>query len=374
MHPESIAVASGRPARTHRAPVNTPIVLSAPFHYGPDDNYYLRQGSSDTIRAVEQAIGDLEGGQALAFASGMAAIAAVVEGQPTGTIAVVPQQGYNFTGTIFAAQEKLGRMTVREVDVTDTAAVLAALDGAALLWLESPTNPLLGVADLPVLIDAAHRAGAIVAVDSTLNTPLVLRPLDYGADIVMHSATKYLAGHSDLLMGALVTRSADLGDALRARRDMTGAVPGALESFLALRGIRTLPLRMERAQANALILAERLSSHPAVTRVRYPGLPTDPWHERATRLHQGYGAMVSFEVDGGGAAAEAVCHRVSLITHATSLGGVETLIERRARYAVDAARGTPAALLRMSVGIEHVDDLWADLSRSLEPIVQPSAV
>jgi len=367
MHPESIAVASGRPARTHRAPVNTPIVLSAPFHYGPDDNYYLRQGSSDTIRAVEQAIGDLEGGQALAFASGMAAIAAVVEGQPAGTIAVVPQQGYNFTGTIFAAQEKLGRMTVREVDVTDTAAVLAALDGAALLWLESPTNPLLGVADLPVLIDAAHEAGAIVAVDSTLNTPLVLRPLDYGADIVMHSATKYLSGHSDLLMGALVTRSADLGDALRARRDMTGAVPGALESFLALRGIRTLPLRMERAQANALSLAERLLAHPAVTRVRYPGLPADPWHERATRLHRGYGAMVSFEVAGGGEAAEAVCHRVSLITHATSLGGVETLIERRARYAVDAARGTPAALLRMSVGIEHVDDLWADLTQALAP-------
>ena len=378
MHPESIAVASGRPARTHRAPVNTPIVLSAPFHHGPDDNYYLRQGSSDTIRAVEQAIGDLEGGQALAFASGMAAIAAVVEGQPAGAIAVVPQQGYNFTGTIFAAQEKLGRMTVREVDVTDTAAVLAALDGAALLWLESPTNPLLGVADLPVLIDAAHAAGAIVAVDSTLNTPLVLRPLDYGADIVMHSATKYLAGHSDLLMGALVTRSSTLGDALRARRDMTGAVPGALESFLALRGIRTLPLRMERAQANALSLAERLLAHPAVTRVRYPGLPADPWHERATRLHRGYGAMVSFEVVGGGEAAEAVCHRVSLITHATSLGGVETLIERRARYAVDAARGTPAALLRMSVGIEHVDDLWADLSAALSPasspIVQPSAV
>jgi cystathionine gamma-synthase len=155
---------------------------------------------------------------------------------------------------------------------------------------------------------------------------------------------------------------------------MTGAVPGALESFLALRGLRTLPLRMERAQANALELAQRLAAHPAVTRVRYPGLPTDPWHERATRLHKGYGAMVSFEVAGGGDEAEAVCHRVTLVTHATSLGGVETLIERRARYAVDAARGTPAALLRMSVGIEHVDDLWADLSGALEPIGQSSAV
>ena len=365
MHPESIAVASGRPARTHRAPVNTPIVLSAPFHHGPDDNYYLRQGSSDTIRAFEQAVGDLEGGDALAFASGMAAIAAVVEGQPAGTVAVAPRQGYNFTGTIFAAQEKLGRMTVREVDVTDTAAAVEAMDGATLVWLESPTNPMLGVADLPVLIEAAHRAGAIVAVDSTFNTPLVLRPLDHGADIVMHSATKYLAGHSDLVMGVLVTQSSSLGEALRARRDMTGAVPGALESYLALRGVRTLALRMERAQANALELATRLASHPAVSRVRYPGLPTDPWHERATRLHRGYGAMVSFEVAGSADDAEAVCHRVSLITHATSLGGVETLIERRARYAVDAGRGTPPTLLRMSVGIEHVDDLWADLNQAL---------
>jgi cystathionine gamma-synthase len=365
MHPESIAVASGRPARTHRAPVNTPIVLSAPFHHGPDDNYYLRQGSSDTIRAFEQAVGDLEGGRALAFASGMAAIAAVVEGQPAGTVAVVPQQGYNFTGTIFAAQEKLGRMTVREVDVTDTDAVLDAVPGANLVWLESPTNPLLGVADLPVIIEAAHAVGATVAVDSTLNTPLVLRPLDYDADVVMHSATKYLAGHSDLLMGALVTRSESLADALGARRDMTGAVPGALESYLALRGVRTLPLRMERAQANALELAQRLAAHPGVTRVRYPGLPNDPWHERARRLHRGYGAMVSFEVAGRAEDAEAVCRRVKLITHATSLGGVETLIERRARYAVDAARGTPETLLRMSVGIEHVDDLWADLSQAL---------
>lgn len=373
MHPESIAVTSGRPARTHRAPVNTPIVLSAPFHYGPDDNYYLRQGSSDTIRAFEDAVGQLEGGRALAFGSGMAAIAAVAEGQPAGTVAVVPQHGYNMTGTIFGTQEKLGRMTVREVDVTDTDAVVAAVDGADLVWLESPTNPLLGVADLPVIIDAAHAAGAIVAVDSTFNTPLVLRPFDYGADIVMHSATKYLAGHSDVLMGALVTRSESLGDSLQARRDMTGAVPGALEAFLALRGIRTLPLRMERAQANAFELAQRLAAHPAVARVRYPGLPSDPWHERATRLHKGYGAMVSFEVAGSGDDAEGVCERVSLISHATSLGGVETLIERRARYATDAARGTPAALLRMSVGIEHVDDLWADLSAALAPIAQPSA-
>src|SRR6266581_3290046 len=277
----------------------------------------------------------------------------------------VPREGYNVTGSIFAAQAKLGRMTVREVDVTDTDEVLAALPGATLVWLESPTNPLLGIADLPVLVDAAHAAGAVVCMDSTFNTPLVLRPLDFGVDVVAHSATKYLAGHSDALIGALVTRDPALDEAMHGRRDMTGAMPGALECFLTLRGLRTLPLRMERAQANALELATRLSKHPAVARVRYPGLPDDPWHERATRLHRGYGAMVSFEVAGTDEDAEQVCHSVELIVHATSLGAVETLIERRARYAVGAAPGTHGTLLRMSVGIEHVDDLWADLSQAL---------
>ena len=252
LQPESIAVASGRPERTHRAPLSTPIVLSAPFHHGPDDNYYLRQGSSDTIRSFEDAVGALEGGQALAFGSGMAAVAAVVEGQPTGTVAVSPRQGYTGTGTIFAMQQQLGRMTVREVDVTDTDAVLAALPGANLLWLESPTNPMLGVADLPVLIEAAHEAGAIVCVDSTFNTPLIVRPLDFGADVVMHSATKYLAGHSDVLMGVLVTRSPSRW----ARPCVPGATsparsPVPSSHILALRGLRTLAVRMERAQANA---------------------------------------------------------------------------------------------------------------------------
>jgi cystathionine gamma-synthase len=365
MQPESVVVAAGRPARDPRAPLNAPIVLSASFHSGPDDNYYLRQGSSDTIRAFEDAIGELEGGTAVAFGSGMAAIAAVVEGRPAGAIAVVPASGYSTMSAIFAAQQSLGRMTVRPVDITDTDAVVAALDGADLLWLEATTNPMLGVADLPVLIEAAHAAGALVAVDATFSTPLIVRPLDYGADIVMHSATKYLSGHSDLLMGVLVARDRDLTAQLQARRGMTGGVPGALESYLALRGLRTLALRMERAQSNALELATRLSAHPRVDRVRYPGLPTDQWHERAARLHRGFGAMVSFELTGTPHEAEAVCERVTLISHATSLGGVESLIERRARYPVDAANGTPLTLLRLSVGIEHVDDLWADLVQAL---------
>ena len=345
--------------------MSTPIVLSAPFQHGPDDNYYLRQGSSDTIRAFEDAVGALEGGTALAFSSGMAAIAAVAEGQPSGAVAVVPSAGYSGCVTLFDEQQRMGRMQVRPVDITDTAAVVAALAGADLLWLESVTNPLMGVADLPALIAAAHDVGAIACVDSTLSTPLVVRPLEHGADVVMHSATKYLAGHSDLLMGVLVTRSASLGAGLTLRRDLTGAVPGALESYLALRGLRTLAVRLERAQANALDLATRLDAHPSVTRVRFPGLASDPGHELATRLHHGYGAMISFEVAGSADDAERVCRSVRLISHATSLGGVESLIERRARHAIDAAHGTPPTLLRLSVGIEHVEDLWADLAQAL---------
>jgi cystathionine gamma-synthase len=371
MHPETTVVAAGRPARDPRAPLNESIVLSAAFHSGPDDNYYLRQGSSDTIRAFESAIGELEAGgggtgcTALAFGSGMAAIAAIAEGRPSGTVVVVPATGYSTMTAIFDAQQALGRMTVRRVDITDTDAVLAALAGAGLLWLETVTNPLMGVADLPVLIEAAHASGALVCVDATFSTPLIVRPLDFGADVVMHSATKYLSGHSDLLMGVLVTRDPELGGALLERRGLTGALPGALESYLALRGLRTLALRMERAQANTLELATRLASHAAISRVRYPGLPGDEWHARAARLHDGFGAMVSFEIAGGPEEAEAVCERVRLISHATSLGGVESLIERRARYPVDAANGSPANLVRMSVGIEHVEDLWADLEQAL---------
>jgi cystathionine gamma-synthase len=364
----SLVVSAGRPERRAGAPLNEPIALSASFHAGDDTANYLRHSSNDSIRAFESAVGALEGGDALAFASGMAAMAAVVEGRPAGSVAVVPQQGYSAMTTIFAEQERLGRLTVRRVDVTETDDVVRALQGADLLWLESPTNPMLGVVDLPVLVAAGHDAGALVCVDSTWNSPMVLRPLEHGADVVMHSVTKYLAGHSDLLMGVLVTDQPELRAMLRSRRDLTGGVPGALETYLALRGLRTLAVRMDRAQASAQVLAERLQHHPAVSLVRYPGLPSDPGHDRARRLHDGFGAMISFDVHGGAEAAESVCSRVGLITDATSLGGVESLIERRARYAVDAANGTPENLLRLSVGIEDVEDLWADLEQALSPV------
>jgi len=360
-------VAAGRP-RAPGAPLNTPIVPAAPYLHSDDDNAYARDVVSPTVAAFEDALAELEGGTALAFASGMAALSAVVGGFPSGSVAVVPHAAYGGSVSAFQARQDVGRLTVRPVDVADTAAVVAALDGADLLWLETVSNPLMAVPDVPALVAAAHQAGAAVAVDATFSTPLVVRPLELGADVVVHSASKYLSGHSDVLLGVLVARSPTLAAALHQRRTLTGAVPGALEAYLATRGLRTLALRMQRAQENAGTLAQRLAGHPRVERVHYPGLHTDPGHAVAARDHAGFGAVISFEVAGSAADAEQVCAGVQLITHATSLGGVESLIERRARYAGDASFGTPPTLLRLSVGIEHIDDLWTDLSRALDAL------
>jgi cystathionine gamma-synthase len=371
LHPASIVVAAGRPEEPG-APLNTPIVPTAPYRHsvgeGDGDNRYARHDLSPTTTAFETAMGALEGGTALAFGSGIAAVAAVVEGLPSGSVVVAPVAAYSGTVSIFAEQQRLGRMTVRSVDIGDTAAVVAALDGADLLWLETVSNPLLSIPDLPALVAAAHERGVRVGVDATFSTPLVVRPLDLGADVVMHSATKYLSGHSDVLLGVLVVGDAELAEQLHLRRTATGAIPGTLESYLATRGLRTLALRMERAQANAAELAARLEVHPAVSRVRFPGLPSHPQHAIAVRDHAGFGAMISFELAGTAADAERLCDSLRLITHSTSLGGVESLIERRARHEIDAAFGTPPALLRFSVGIEHVDDLWADLNEALNSL------
>ncbi|WP_375491280.1 trans-sulfuration enzyme family protein [uncultured Jatrophihabitans sp.] len=369
LHPDSLVVALGRP-HTGGGPVNAPIVLAAPYRHDPVDsdagaNRYARHDVTETVAAFETILGELDGGHALAFGSGVAAIAAVVEGLPAGSVVVAPSDAYSGTVSIFAEQERLGRLTVRRVDLADTEAVVAAVDGAALVWLETVTNPLMAVSDIPAITAAARQAGALVAVDATFSTPLIARPIELGADITMHSATKYLGGHSDVLMGALVVRDEPLALQLHDRRTLTGAVPGALEAYLTTRGIRTLALRMDRAQANAGELARRLADHPRVTRVRYPGLPDDPGHAVAARDHNGFGAMLGIEIDGSADDAEQVCTALRLITHATSLGGVESLIERRARHPVDAAFGTPEQLLRLSVGIENVDDLWADLGRAL---------
>jgi cystathionine gamma-synthase len=223
---------------------------------------------------------------------------------------------------------------------------------------------LLGIADLPALCAFAREERILCVVDNTLATPLGQRPLELGAHVVMHSATKAMGGHSDLLLGAAVTREPELLEGLRHARSHGGATPGSLEVFLCLRGLRTLALRYERAQENAGVLAERLSAHPEVSEVRYPGLPGDPGYERARTVMDGPGFMLTFSVTGGAPRADALLDRLRVLRHATSLGGVETLIERRARYPTEQGV-VPENLLRVSVGCEHADDLWDDLAQGL---------
>jgi cystathionine gamma-synthase len=362
--PETIVVHAGRPAAAPGAPLNAPVVLSSTYRAG-GEYAYVRHGSP-TVASLEEALGELEGGRALAFSSGMAAATSCLETLALGSRVVAPSSAYFDVRSYLREGTARGRFSAELVDVTNTEATLAACVGADLLWLESPTNPLIGVADLPALIAGARERGVRVVVDNTFATPLLQRPLELGADAVMHSVTKYLSGHADVLMGAVVTRDEELLARIHRERDVRGGVAGAHDAFLALRGLRTLAIRLERQQANAQALAERLAAHPAVERVRYPGLPSDPGHERAKRQMAGFGAMVSFEVHGGADAAERVCRAARVIAYATSLGGVETLMERRSRWAGEREGGTtPEALIRMSVGIEHVDDLWADLEQAL---------
>ena len=362
--PETIAVTAGRPPRAPGAPLSQPIVMASAFHAG-DASGYARDGQP-TIAALEQAVGALEGGEAVAFSSGMAATAALLEDLPVGARVLAPDGAYQGSRELFARREAAGRLSLELVDIADTDAVRARLDGVALLWIESPTNPLVEVADVPVLIEAAHRVGARVVVDSTLATPLLQRPLEWGADAVLHSATKFLGGHSDLISGIAVVPDRAAAGQLAAVRTITGALPGSLEAFLVLRGLRTLPVRLQRAQENAAELAARLDAHPAVGRIHFPRLAGARTGDRARRLLAGSGAVLSFEVDAGADAADRVCERVGLIVHATSLGGVETLIERRGRYPAEAH--LPPGLLRLSVGCEAVEDLWADLQQALAPV------
>jgi cystathionine gamma-synthase len=371
LHPSTIAVRAGRGRGGHGDAVNPPVVLSSTFHAGGDVVY--GRESNETWEAFESALGALEGGLATSFSSGMAAVAAVLSTVPVGGVVVAPDGAYTGVRWVLNDLESQGRLTVRLVDIASVSAVGAAAAGAALVWAESPTNPTMGVADLAAIAGLAHDAGAVFAVDNTFATPMLQRPLSLGADIVVHSVTKALAGHSDVLMGAVVVAEgpsgAPLADAVYQHRVRYGAVPGPMETFLALRGLRTLDVRLQRAQSTAMDLATRLSSHPAVERVRYPGLASDPAHELAARQMDGFGSMLSFDVVGGpdaAAAADKVCAAFELVIDATSLGGVETTAERRGKYAGE--ESTPPGLIRMSVGLEHPDDLWSDLDQALSSI------
>ena len=343
--------------------MSAPPLLSSTYHAG-GPVAYARDGNP-TWDAFEAALGALEGGACIAFASGMGAITAVLETLPMGAIVVLAQQSYTVTRVFLEEQARAGRFGLRLVDATDTAAVVAAIDGASCVWFETVSNPLLDVADVPAIAAAARARGVLSVCDNTFLTPYVSRPLDVGVDVVIHSVTKFLSGHSDVVMGAVVTSRPAVCDAVRRKRSHYGAIPGPMEVWLASRGMRTLAVRLDRAQSNALELATRLSGHAMVERVRYPGLATDPWHARASaQLRGGYGAMVSFEVAGGAEAAEAMCCATKLAVHATSLGGVETMLERRRRWRGE-ADSTPPSLVRMSVGCEDVDDLWHDLDQAL---------
>lgn len=359
---ESWVVCAGRPSG-FGAPLNTPIVPASNFVIGQPGREYARDDGTPGWEALESVLGGLEGGHATAFASGMGAIAAVFDQVKAGSVIALPDDCYQGVAGLAAAGAARGRWTVRRVPVDDTGAWVDACTHCDLVWLESPSNPLLGVADLEAICRAPRKAGGIVAVDNTLATPLNQQPLELGATVSLHSATKYIGGHSDLLCGVAITRDDAVHQALRKTRELTGATPGALEAFLAVRGARTLAIRLERAQATALELARRLARHPRVTCVRYPGLPAHPTHEIARRVLKGFGTIISFDVAGSAEAADAVCAAVRLIQHATSLGAVESTLERRA--AIPGQEHLPPTLLRLSVGIEHIEDLWRDLELAL---------
>jgi cystathionine gamma-synthase len=359
--PESWLVSAGR-ASEPGAPLNVPLVPASNFIIG-SGREYARDDGTPTWEALEAIVGGLEGGKAVAFASGMAAIAAVFDQLAAGAVVALPDDCYQGVAGLAAAGADKGRWSVQRVAVDDTAGWIRACAGADLIWLESPSNPLLTVADLEVICAAPRTPGAIVAVDNTFATPLNQQPLDFGATVSLQSATKFIGGHSDLLAGVATTRDDVLWHALKKSRELTGATPGTLEAFLAVRGARTLALRLQRAQQSAMLLAERLEQHPLVTRVRYPGLPSHPTHATARRVLKGFGTIISFDLRGGAEIADAVCQTIRLIRHATSLGAVESTMERRA--AIPGQGHLPPSLLRLSVGIEDADDLWADLEAAI---------
>jgi cystathionine gamma-synthase len=360
--PATWAVMAGRGTPVPGAPLNVPPALASNFVLG-SERAYSRDDATCSWEAFEELLGGLENGHAVAFSSGMAAIAAIFDLLPVGARVVLPDDCYQGVVGLAAAGAAQGRWSVSRLPVDDTPRWRAMAAQADLLWLESPSNPLLTVADLPAVCSAPRRPVALAVADNTLGTPLAQRPLELGADLVVHSATKYIGGHSDLLLGAAVATSGELARRLRERRELGGATPGALESYLALRGARTLALRLQQASSSAARIAEQLLGHPDVAVVRYPGLPDHPSHATARRFMRCFGAVISFDVAGDAGRADAVCKRLRLIQHATSFGAVESTIERRA--AVPGQTHLPGGLLRLSVGCEDAGDLWNDLAAAL---------
>jgi cystathionine gamma-synthase len=354
--------------------------------YAQDGVGGLRQGyeysrsANPTRTALEECLAALEdpaGGIGLAFASGLAAEDTLLRTvlRP-GDHAVIPDDAYGGTYRLFSRVAEPWGVTHTPVALTDLSAVVAAIrpGQTKLIWVETPTNPMLTVADIAALAEIAHAHDLLLVVDNTFASPYLQQPLLLGADVVVHSTTKYLGGHSDVIGGALITSDPDLAERLRYHQNAMGAVPGPFDSWLVLRGIKTLGVRMDRHCANAEAVVAFLTAHPAVSAVHWPGLPDSPGHEVATRQMRNFGGMVSFQVHGGEAVALDVCARTKTFTLGESLGGVESLIEHPARMTHASAAGSPLEvpndLIRLSVGIETIDDLIDDLDNALAGAVE----
>jgi cystathionine gamma-synthase len=337
-------IVGGRPEPVPGAPLNVPVIAASTYVLG-SERIYSRNEATQGWEAFETMLGGLEGGHAVAFSSGMAACAAVLGQLPTGAHLALVADCYQGVAAIAEEGVRAHGWRLERLPATDSSWLQRASE-ADLLWLESPSNPLLEVADLAAICAAPRGPDTRIVVDNTFATPLLQRPLELGADIVVHSATKLIGGHSDLLLGAAVTADPGQLELLRSARGRNGATPGMLECFLALRGARTLALRVRHAQDSARQLAPRLRAHPAVVRVRYPG----------------FGTIVSFELESA-EVADRACGATTVVRHATSLGGIETTMERRSAH--PGQEHIPAGLIRLSVGCEDPEDIWADLDAAL---------
>jgi cystathionine gamma-synthase len=371
LHPETLAVHAGHRQDRNAGAIVPPISLATTFERSEEATYpfgYTYSRNSNPNRAsLEECLAMLEGGTACAaFASGMAAISAVFHSLSPGDHIIAPTDAYYNTGVLLRDTYSRWGLEVDFVDLTMPEDVKLALRPTTkLVWIETPTNPLLKVVDIERVAAIAHDAGALCACDNTFATPVLQHPLALGVDLVIHSTTKYLGGHSDLTGGGVIANEeSPFFERIREIQVRGGAVPSPFDCWLLMRGIATLPLRVRAQSASAQRIAEYLAEHPGAEAVHYPGLASHPGHEIAARQMSGFGGVLSVEIEGGAEAALRVASRVRLFTRATSLGGVHSLIEHRASIEPPGS-GTPAGLLRLSIGIEHVDDLIADLERAL---------
>ncbi len=364
---ETIAIQAGRNPDSATGAVMPPIHLSSTYIRGNDGDFIYSRSDNPNRRALEECLTLLEGGKgAITFASGMAAVAGVFQALSKGDHVILADDTYFGVRELVTIQLVRWGLEYSMVDMTDLEAVKAAIQpNTRLLWAETPSNPMLKITDIKAIADIAHESGAMLGVDGTWATPLLQPALELGADIVVHSTTKYLGGHSDLTGGVIITREEnEFFELMRFNQGIGGGVPSGFDCWLLLRGIRTLPYRMRGHCHNAKQLAQFLADHPAVHTVYYPGLESHPGHDIAKRQMKDFGGMLSVRVNGGGEAADKVAGSTKIFARATSLGGVESLIEHRAPVEGETTK-TPMDLLRVSVGLEHIDDLIEDFAQAL---------